>query len=81
MERTYTIPLREAFQAPRTRRGNKAVKVVREFLTRHMKTKDVKLDASLNEALWARGREKPPRKVKVKVVKEEETAKASLAEE
>jgi len=81
MERTYTIPLREVFDAPVPRRANKAVKVIRKYLEKHMKTDDVRLDASLNEALWERGREKPPRKVKVKAVKEDDKVVASLVEE
>ena len=81
MERIYTIPLREAFDGPVTRRAGKAVKIVKQFVGRHMKTKEVKLDSSINESLWERGREKPPRKIKVKVVKENEVATASLVEE
>jgi len=81
MERTYTIPLREVYDAPRPRRANKAVKVIKDFLVRHMKTDNVKLDSSINEAIWERSREKPPRKIKVKVVKEEDVAVASLVEE
>jgi large subunit ribosomal protein L31e len=77
MERIYTIPLREAFTAPRTRRASKAIKVVRGFLERHMKTTDVKLDESINEVLWNCGREKPPRRIKVKVVKEDESERAT----
>lgn len=80
MERVYVIPLREAYDAPRTKRANKAVKIVRSFLERHMKTDKVKLDASINEALWECSREKPPRRIKVKVVKEKDVATASLAE-
>lgn len=81
MERVYTIPLREAFDVPRTRRSNKAVKVVREFLEQHTKATEVKLDATVNEAIWNKGREKPPRKIKVKVVKEDDIANVTLVEE
>jgi large subunit ribosomal protein L31e len=81
MERIYTIPLREAFTAPRTRRASKAIKVVRGFLERHMKTKEVKLDESINEVLWECGREKPPRRITVKVVKEDDKATATLVED
>lgn len=80
-ERIYTIPLREVFNAPRTRRANKAVKVVRDYLVRHMKAKEVKLDASVNEVLWARSREKPPRRIRVKAVKEDDVVTASLVGE
>ncbi len=81
MERIYTIPLREVFDAPRPRRANKAVKVIREYVAKHTKAETVKIDASLNEAVWEHSREKPPRKVKVKVVTEEGVAVASLVEE
>lgn len=80
MERVYTIPLREAFNAPRTKRANKAVRIVKEFLTRHTKASNVKLDSSVNDALWKRSREKPPRRIKIKVTMEEGTATASLVE-
>ena len=81
MERIYTIPLREVFNAPRPRRANKAVRLIREYVAKHTKANEVKLDASLNEAVWEHSREKPPRKVKVKVVTEEGIATASLVEE
>lgn len=83
MERIYTIPLREVFDVPKPRRANSAVRVVKEFLARHMKAKEVKIDGPLNEALWKNSREKPPRRIKVKAVKEEgaETVTASLVAE
>jgi len=76
----YTIPLREAFNAPRTRRSNKAVRIVREFIRKHSKARDVRLDASVNEALWRRGIGKPPRRIRVKITKEDEVATATLVE-
>jgi len=79
-EAVYTIPLRDAFHVPVTKRASKAVKIVKEFLVRHTKAAEVKLDSSINEALWNRGIKKPPRSVKVKVVKEDNIVKASLAE-
>ena len=36
-----------------------------------MKSKEVKLDQDLNRQLWSRGKTNPPRKVRVKMVKEE----------
>jgi len=81
MERIYTIPLREVFDAPRPRRANKAVRLIRAYVAKHTKAEVVKIDASLNEAVWEHSREKPPRKVKVKVVTEEGVAVASLVEE
>ena len=75
----YTIPLRDAFNVPRKRRARKAVKIVKEFLARHTKS-EVKFDASLNEMLWSRGIEKPPRRVRIKVVEKKGVKIAKLAE-
>ncbi|ODS38740.1 MAG: hypothetical protein A7316_07235 [Candidatus Altiarchaeales archaeon WOR_SM1_86-2] len=77
-EKTYTIPLRQVYDAPRTKRASKAIKVVRQFLVRHAKIGDVHLppenivlDKSLNEAVWARGIQKPPRRIRVSVAEDE----------
>ena len=71
-EKVFTIPLRDAFLAPRTSRAKKASTIVRQFLERHMKSEDVKIGESLNKQIWSRGIQKPPRRVKVHVVKNEE---------
>jgi large subunit ribosomal protein L31e len=73
-ERVYTIPLRVVKHVPRWRRSNRAMKEVRSYLARHMKTpeENVKIDNSLNEFVWARGDEKPPLRVRVRAVKFED---------
>ena len=70
-EHVYTIPLRSVKSVPRWRRTNRAMSEVRDYLSKHMKTpaENVKIDKSLNEALWARGDEKPPQKIRVRAVK------------
>jgi len=70
-ERVYTIPLMEVKTAPRWKRSKRAVYEVRRYLARHMKTsiEDVKISGDLNEALWARGGQKPPAKIRVKAAK------------
>ncbi|MDD1741805.1 MAG: 50S ribosomal protein L31e [Methanotrichaceae archaeon] len=74
IERVYTIPLRDTLRVPRYRRSNRAMKEVRSYLARHMKTLEdkVKIDQSLNEVIWARGDSKPPRRVRVRAVKFED---------
>ncbi len=80
-ERIYVIPLAGAKSVQRYRRTNRAVKIVREFLVKHMKSEDVKIDKSLNEKLWKRGTRKPPTKVRVKAVRQDDgSVVASLAE-
>ena len=73
-ERIYTIPLRDVKKVPRWKRSSRAVVEVRNYLARHMKAtpEAIKLDSSLNEAIWARGSEKPPLKIRVKAVKFED---------
>jgi len=79
MERTYTIPLRRGFwKTPRYKRTNKAVRVLREYLKKHMKVEEVKLGQHLNDFLWQNGIRNPPGKVQVTVTKEKDVAFAEL---
>jgi len=68
-ERLYTIPLRITNWVPRWKRTPRAVRFVREFITRHMKPDNVLIMPEVNEALWARGLKKPPRRIRVRAVK------------
>ena len=72
MERVYIIPLRDVKRVPRTIRSPKAIRLVREFLKKHMKSDDIKIDSSVNEKIWERGIQKVPQKIKVKATKEED---------
>ncbi len=74
-ERIMTLSLRDAWASKRTNRTRAAVKVLKRQLKRHVK-KEVKIDKSLNELIWARGDQHPPRKVRVRVVIGAETATA-----
>ena len=71
-ERIYTVPLKEAWNAQRYRRSEKAVMVLKEFSIRHMKAKEVTIDTTVNEAIWARGIKSPPHKIRVKMTKDDE---------
>lgn len=72
LSRVYTINLSKAWLTPRIRRTKRAINMIREFAQRHMKSDDVKIDRSLNEVMWERGIRKPPRKIRVKMVKDED---------
>ncbi|MBI5680068.1 MAG: 50S ribosomal protein L31e [Methanobacterium sp.] len=72
MERVYVIPLRKVKNVPRTIRSPRAIRYVQEFVKKHMKTEDVKIDASVNEKIWERGIQKIPPKIKIKAVKDED---------
>ena len=55
---------------------------IRAFLSRHMKSDDVRLGQDINEKVWSRGTEKPPAKVRVRAMKlEDGHVQAELAEE
>ncbi|MBO3763099.1 MAG: 50S ribosomal protein L31e [Candidatus Brockarchaeota archaeon] len=79
-EKILTVNLSKALRAPLKIRAKKAVKLVREYVARALKIKEVVLDSNLNEVIWRHSISKPPRKIKIKVEVEEETAKVSLAE-
>ncbi|MHC1604571.1 MAG: 50S ribosomal protein L31e [Candidatus Methanofastidiosia archaeon] len=70
-ERVYVIPLRKIKEIPRTKRSPRAMREIRSFLQKHTKTDDVWLDKTVNEKIWKRGIEKPPSRIRVRVVKEE----------
>lgn len=81
-ERFYTIPLSKVWIVPRKKRAPKAARMVRSFVLKHMKVRTeaegeeeperLVIDNEVNEKLWSRGIEKPPRKIKVRVVKDKE---------
>ena len=82
-ERMYTIPLADAHLTTRVKATNRAVKLVQAFIKRHAKVdeKNVRLSGNLNHFLWAHGRKKPPRRVKIKLLKENDMAWAYLHDE
>jgi len=74
IERVYTVPLRKGFlEVARYKKTKKAVTTLKEFLARHMKVdvEKVYIGRNLNKELWKHGIKKPPARVKVVVVKED----------
>lgn len=75
LEREYIVPLkRGVLNVPHYRRAKKAIRVLKEFMVKHMKVRDrdlrkVKIDIYLNNELWFRGIKKPANKIKVKAKK------------
>ena len=80
-EKQFTIPLRKEFsKAPSYKRSEKAIKAIREFIERHMKTDEVKIGKYLNLKIFERGRKNPPPRIKVKAIKEEKFVRVELLE-
>src|SRR5208283_3925254 len=84
LERIYTIPLGDAYAAKRIVRVPKAIKILKAFAARHMKAEDeqrVVISEALNKHIWERSIQRPPRRVKVRLVKDDEAVRAYLADE
>ncbi|UCE44555.1 MAG: 50S ribosomal protein L31e [Candidatus Bathyarchaeota archaeon] len=87
----YTIPLSRAWIAPRRKRAGRAVRLLRSFIQRHMKVDAepeeegeagrLVISNEVNEKIWSRGIEKPPRRIRVRAAKDVEgTVTVYLAE-
>ena len=71
-EKVYTFNLRKAWIAPRQKRTPRAVRMLKQFVKRHMKGEEVLVSKEVNEAMWARGAKKPPRKIRIRAAKDKE---------
>ena len=83
-ERIYTIPLGKAWIGPPRKRAPRAMRIIKSFLIKHMKLekrgegeeeeepKKLIISNEVNEKIWSRGIEKPPRKVRVRAAKDKE---------
>ncbi len=82
-EKVYTIPLGKAFVRPPKKRAPRAIQLIREFVTKHMKVEmkveegeeegelpSLTISGEVNEKIWGRGIEKPPRKIRVRAAKD-----------
>ncbi|RLG80316.1 MAG: 50S ribosomal protein L31e [Thermoprotei archaeon] len=77
----HTIPLKRVYYGRRTNRADRAIRIIRKFVLRHFKEAErVVVDPGVNEYIWSRGREKPPRYIVVEIRfdKELKTAKVLL---
>jgi large subunit ribosomal protein L31e len=94
-ERFYTIPLGKASVRPPKKRAPRAIQLIRAFITKHMKL-EIRLEEEeeegelpkliiskeVNEKIWDRGIEKPPRKIRVRAAKDSDgNVTVYLAEE
>ncbi len=84
-ERFYTIPLQKALVRPPKKRAPRAMQLIRAFVTKHMKLEmkvseeeeeeelpQLIVDNGVNEKVWGRGIEKPPRRIKVRATKDKD---------
>ena len=72
LERVYNVPLRKEYmKAPNWKRTPKAVKALREFIGKHMKSENVIIGKYANQLLWKNGIKNPPHHIKVNAVKDD----------
>ena len=72
VERLYTIPLSKVWVAPKHRRSKRTINVIKEFAERHLKSSEIIISPELNEFIWSRGIQNPPRRVLVKMAKDKD---------
>lgn len=77
-EQIFTIPLRAAFGPGRLKRAAVTSRLVRKFLIKATKAEDVKIGKSINEAVWAAGIQRPPRQLRVHVLRQDKAVYAEL---
>jgi large subunit ribosomal protein L31e len=82
-ERVVTVPLRDVSAAPSHERADRAMRLIRDHLAQHFSVPEdkVRLDPSINEAVWERGRSKPPRKLRVRAARFDEAGEAVVEAE
>jgi large subunit ribosomal protein L31e len=82
-ERVMTVPLRDVLAEAKGQRADKAMSLIREHLAQHFNVdaEAVRLDPSINEEVWSRGRSKPPRELRVRAARFEEEGEAVVEAE
>jgi large subunit ribosomal protein L31e len=82
-EKTYTIPLGKALIMPPRKRAPRAMHMIRAFIVKNMKIPSraeeedeeapmLTITKEVNEHVWSKGIEKPPRKIRVRATKDKE---------
>ena len=72
LARIYTINFSKAWLTPKHKRTDRVVNMIKEFAIKHMNSSQIKIDQELNRYIWERGKTNPPRKVRVRIVKDED---------
>ncbi len=71
-ERIYNLPFRRVWTTPRWKRTPRAIRMLREYVRRHMKVENVVISNEVNEQIWSKGMSKPPRNLRIRAVKDKE---------
>ena len=74
-ERIYTIPFSKVVygrKIPRTKRTPRAMRHLRSFIQRHLRSENIVITPEVNEFMWTRGIQHPPRRIRIRAVKTED---------
>jgi len=83
-ERFFTVPLGKCWVVPSNKRAPRAMQMIRSFVVKHMKfgrrvegeeeeePKRLVISGEVNERVWGRGIERPPRKIRIRAAKDKE---------
>ncbi|MDE1867886.1 MAG: 60S ribosomal protein L31, partial [Thaumarchaeota archaeon] len=74
LERIYTINLGKVLLSPNNQRAKRAINMIRSFAVKHMKSESVKIEEEVSHLVWERGIRHPPRKIRVKLSKDDDGA-------
>lgn len=82
-ERVVTVPLRDVKKKPNHEAANYAMTIIRGHLAKHFAVDEetIRLDPSINEAIWADGRANPPRKIRVRAARFDEAGETVVEAE
>jgi large subunit ribosomal protein L31e len=82
-ERVVTVPLRDAKTVPKQERADRAMTIIRDHLAQHFNVdgEAVRLDPSINETVWERGRGNPPSKLRIRAARFVEDGESILEAE
>ena len=72
LARIYTINFSKAWLTPKHKRTDRVINMIKEFAVKHMKSTQIKIDQELNRYIWEKGKTNPPRKVRVRIIKDED---------
>lgn len=81
-ERVYNVPLRRILIAPVKKRTPRAVRILRAFVMKHMKSESLVISNEVNAALWKKGIEGAPHHLRIRAAKgRDNTVTVYLAKE
>ncbi len=81
-ERVYNVPLGRVLIAPMKKRAPRAVRILRSFVSKHMKPESLVISEEVNAVLWKRGITSAPHHLRIRATKDREnTVTIYLAKE